>query len=361
LKERVMVGMSGGVDSSVAASLLLDNDYDVTGITMKLWENPFKEDICNRTCCSIEDVRDAKSVAYSLGIPFYVLNMKKVFSREVVDYFVSEYIKGKTPNPCMVCNKVVKFQEMLRKALMLEHNYIATGHYVLREYDEKTERFLLKKAIDKTKDQSYFLYMMNQKQLKHTLFPNGVYTKEQIRKIAETKRLVNSKKPDSQDICFISNKHYSDFIIEWLGKPFPSGEFVDINGNVLGKHKGHIYYTTGQRKGIGISAERPLYVIDKDNLSNKVTVGFKEQVRVKGLIAEQLNFIPFDYPKKDFKAHVKIRYSSNEIPANIKVLDKNKVYVEFANSEEIVPTGQSVVFYEDEYVIGGGIISGKKM
>ena len=358
-----MVGMSGGVDSSVAASLLLDCDYDVTGITMKLWENPPREEEndCNRTCCSIEDVEDAKSVAFSLGIPFYVLNMKELFNKEVVDYFVSEYIEGRTPNPCMLCNKVIKFEELLRKALVLGFNYIATGHYVSKEYDEKADRFLLKKAIDKTKDQSYFLYMMNQKQLKHTLFPNGGYTKEQIRKIAETKGLVNSKKPDSQDICFISNKHYSDFIIEWTGNSFSPGEFIDSNGNVLGKNKGHIYYTIGQRKGIGISAEKPLYVIDKDHLSNKVTVGYKDQVKVKGLIAEKLNFIPFDFPEKDFKAKVKVRYSSNEIPANIKVLEKDKVYVEFANSKEIISPGQSVVFYQDEYVIGGGVITQKKI
>lgn len=356
-KKKVLVGMSGGVDSSVAAAILIERGYDVYGATLKLWDTP---DTCNRhtrTCCSLEDVEDARATAFKLGIPFYVLNMKEQFREKVVDYFVDSYLEGETPNPCIACNKHMKFSGMLIKALSLEMDYIATGHYARVVYDSKIGRYILKKGVDLSKDQSYVLYMLNQYQLEHLLLPLGDYRKTEVREIAEKKGLVNARKPDSQDICFVDTGNYVDFIKKYRNIVIPEGTYVDKEGNVLGKNKGMIHYTIGQRKGLGISFPEPRYVIDKDSKTNTVTLGTRQDALVSSLIARDMNYILYERPEKGLKVQAKIRYSHKEVPAKVIPLDDDKAEVVFETPQPFVAPGQSVVLYLDDMVVGGGIIS----
>jgi len=357
-KKKVMVGMSGGVDSSVAAALLLDQGYEVYGVTLKLWDEPVVcEGIRTRTCCSLEDVEDARAVAFKLGIPFYVLNMKQLFEEKVVSYFADSYLAGETPNPCIACNQYVKFQAMLDKAMALGMDYIATGHYARVIYDEKTGRYNLKKAADLSKDQSYVLYMLTQGQLERLLLPLGDYTKAEIREIAMQKGLVNARKPDSQDICFVRNGSYIDFIKEYKGIDIPEGTFVDKLGNKLGKSKGIASYTIGQRKGLGINLPEPRYVIGKDPVTNTVTLGTREEGMVSGLIARDMNYILYDKPDSEMKTMAKTRYSQKEFPVKFTAVDDNKARIVFDTPQPFIAPGQSVVLYEGDLVAGGGIIS----
>lgn len=350
--------MSGGVDSSTAAAILIDRGYDVYGATLKLWDSVNScDNPMTRTCCSLEDVEDARASAFKLGIPFYVLNIKQLFEEKVVNYFVDSYLAGDTPNPCIACNQYVKFQAMLQKAIALDMDYIATGHYARVLHDEKANRYVLKKALDLSKDQSYVLYMLNQEQLKRLLLPLGDYIKTDVRAIAEDKGLVNARKPDSQDICFVQNGTYVDFIKEYKNINVPEGTYIDKEGNVIGKNKGMINYTIGQRKGLGISFTEPKYVIAKDSEKNTVTLGSKEEGLISNLIARDMNYILYEKPDTEKKVMVKTRYSQKEVPARLISLEDNKAKIIFEAPLAFVAPGQSVVLYEGDSVVGGGIIS----
>ena len=355
MSDRVLVAMSGGVDSSVSVKLLLDEGYDVAGATMHLYNN---EDIGlehSRTCCSLNDVEDARLVALKLGIDFHVFNFSSDFKEYVIDNFVDTYLHGATPNPCIECNKHLKFGKFLDRALLLGYDHIATGHYVTKEFDENSQRWLLKRSGDRMKDQSYVLYGMTQEQLKRTLFPVGEMNKDKIRSIAEENSLVNADKPDSQDICFIPDGDYARFITERAGEQ-PDGDIVLSDGSVLGKHKGLINYTVGQRRGIGVSYSEPLFVINKDINSNKLIMGTKDEVFSSSLTASDVNFIPFDKLAEPIECTAQTRYHQQDVPCCVYPIDDNRVRVEFKTPHKAISKGQAVVFYDGEYVVGGGTI-----
>ncbi|NLY96464.1 MAG: tRNA 2-thiouridine(34) synthase MnmA [Clostridiaceae bacterium] len=356
LQKSVMVGMSGGVDSTVAAALLKEQGYKVIGVTLKLWDDDRQESY-NKTCCSLEDIDDARNAAYDLGIPYYVLNFKDLFSSEVVGGFVNSYLEGYTPNPCIVCNQKIKFEAMLKKALSMDIDYIATGHYVRKEFDSTKGRYVLKKGLDGQKDQSYVLYMLSQEQLERSLFPLGTYTKVQVRKIAEQLNLKISNKPDSQDICFVGNGDYADFIMKHTDQKIKPGPFKDTEGRTIGTHQGLIRYTVGQRKGLGAAFGRPMYVIEKRKEDNSIVLGTKEEAVFGGLVAEQMNYILFDNPDEHFEANVKVRYHAKEAKAVITPMEDNKAEILFEEPQPYVAPGQAVVLYKDDYVVGGGTIT----
>lgn len=356
--EKVMVGMSGGVDSSVAALLLREQGYEVMGVTLKLFSD---EDIVQaekegKTCCALSDVEDARSVAYRLGFEHLVFNFKDNFREYVMTNFAERYLCGRTPNPCIECNRHVKFDKMLRRAMELGYDYIATGHYAVREYDEASGRYLLKRPADRSKDQTYVLYALTQEQLAHTLFPLGTLEKTQVRAIAEKAGLVNSNKPDSQDICFVPDGKYSEFIRKFTGKTVPEGDFVDTSGKVLGRHKGIINYTVGQRKHLGISLGKPAYVVRKDVEANTVTLGDESDLYTKALIAEDVNLISVEEVTEPMRITAKTRYSQTEQPAVLTSLGNGEYMVEFDAPQRAITSGQAVVFYDGDTVVGGGTI-----
>lgn len=358
-QQKVMVGMSGGVDSSVAAMLLLEQGYDVCGTMLKLWEINDEKPASQRTCCSMEDAEDARSVACQLGIPFYVLNMKEKFRSTVVKNFIEEYGNGRTPNPCIACNRHLKFGEMLLKAQSLGYDKIATGHYASVEYDIASKRFLLKKGVDTQKDQSYVLYMLRQHQLEKLVLPLGNYTKSQIREISLQGKLRVFDKPDSQDICFIPNGNYVDFLRNnGVASGLAPGNFVDTRGNVLGRHEGLIHYTVGQRKGLGINGNGngPFYVISLKSENNQIVVGHREELHVSSFFAYDMNYIIAIDPKKGFQAKAKVRYSAKEVDVTVTPLLGNRTKIEFVTDQLLAAPGQAVVLYQDEWVIGGGTI-----
>lgn len=357
-KDRVVIGMSGGVDSSVAAYLLKKQGYEVIGVTMQIWQDK-DEDIKQKEggCCSLSAVEDARRVANNLDIPFYVLNLKDAFNENVIKYFVNEYGRGRTPNPCIACNRYVKFGELLKRAFSLDAYYVATGHYAIIEYDEERERYLLKKSNAKAKDQTYVLYNLTQEQLKHTLMPLGKFNnKEEIRKIAKELGLIVAEKPESQEICFVEDDDYAKFVRENANYKIKPGHFVDTNGNIIGKHKGITNYTIGQRRGLGIALGRPMYVVDIDAKRNLVVLGEAEEVFGRELIADDVNFISIKELKSPMKVKAKIRYNAKEEPAIIYPMPENKVRVVFEKPVRAITPGQAVVFYDEEIIVGGGTI-----
>ncbi len=348
--------MSGGVDSSVAAYVLKDDGYDLIGITMKLFHN---EDIGipkEHSCCSLDDVEDARSVASTLGIPYYVLNFSERFGEDVIGRFISAYENGCTPNPCIDCNRFLKFDKLYHRAQELGCDYVATGHYARICRDENSGRFLLKKSFDSDKDQSYVLYSLTQEQLSRTLFPLGEMTKPNVRKIAEKQGFINAHKHDSQDICFVQNGNYADFIEQYTKKTYPEGNFVDCDGNILGRHRGIIRYTIGQRKGLGISLGTPMFVVDVNPKDNTVVLGRDEDLFSSVLTATNINLISVPKIEGKMRVKAKIRYRQNEQSAEVTQIGDDEIRVEFDEPQRAITRGQSVVLYDGDTVVGGGTI-----
>ncbi|MFS8573344.1 MAG: tRNA 2-thiouridine(34) synthase MnmA [Clostridia bacterium] len=354
-KGRVMVAMSGGVDSSVAAALLLEEGYACIGVTMQLWPEDLPREH-ESGCCSISAVEDARRVANKLGIPYYVLNFADIFVEEVIDRFADEYLRGRTPNPCIVCNEKVKFGAFLEKALELECDYVATGHYAIVERDEASGRYLLKRARDRQKDQSYTLYGLTQEQLSRTLFPLGPYLKEETRRIARELGLITAAKPDSQEICFVPEGDYRAFMERYRPESKRPGPIVDLQGNVLGQHQGIAFYTVGQRKGLGIPHPTPLYVVAIDEVNNALVVGPREAVEGWSLLADPVNFIAVPQLDGARRVTCKIRYRVQDAPATIEPAPEGGVITRFDEPQAAITPGQSVVWYDGDVVVGGGII-----
>ena len=355
MKKKVMLAMSGGVDSSVAL-LLLKEKYNVIGVTMKLFEN---EDIgikSSKTCCSLSDVEDAKSVAAHCEVDHYTFNFKADFKEQVIDRFTSAYLKGETPNPCIDCNRYVKFTEMFRRALSLECDYLATGHYARIEKDESTGRYLLKKAIDETKDQSYVLYNLTQEQLSKTLFPMGNMRKTNARELAESCELINADKPDSQDICFVPDGDYAGFIERFTGTKSQKGSFTDSDGNILGEHEGITHYTIGQRKGLGVAFGKPMYVIAINPENNTVVLGEENELFTSDFTAKDVNFISVEKLDAPMRVKGKTRYRQPEQPCTITQNADGTITAVFDKPQRAVTPGQAAVFYDGDCVVCGGTI-----
>ena len=354
MKKKVVVGMSGGVDSSVAAYPLKEQGYDVIGITLRMSPDDDETIENEGGCCSLSAVEDARRVCDRIGIPFYVLNFKDIFKEKVIDYFIDEYMVGKTPNPCIACNKHIKFDALLRKARGIGAEYVATGHYA--KIVEEDGRYLLIKSDDDKKDQTYALYNFTQDQLEHTLMPCGEYTKDKIREIAKEIGLAVHNKKDSEEICFIPDNNHGRFILEAKPGKIKPGNFVDKEGNVLGKHKGIVYYTIGQRKGLGLSLGRPVFVTDIRPKTNEVVIGPEEDIFKTDLLAKDVNFIPFDNLQSELKVTAKVRYSARPAEAVLYPEKNGKVRVSFKDKQRAITKGQSVVFYDGNIVVGGGVI-----
>lgn len=354
--KRVIVAMSGGVDSSVTAALLQEEGYEVIGVTMQIWQRE-QDDDREGGCCSLAAVNDARRVAEKLGIPFYVMNFRDLFAEKVIEYFTAEYLQGRTPNPCIACNRQIKFGAFLQKARGLEADYIATGHYARIKYDEQKRRFLLYRGKDKTKDQSYALYGMTQEQLACTLFPLGDYTKTEIRRIAGELGLAVADKPDSQEICFVAGNDYQAFLAGRVqAGVIRPGPFLNTKGEVIGQHQGLAYYTVGQRKGLGLALGYPAYVVALDPVNNSVILGREEDVFQKGLWAADNNFIAMEELAGPLEVEAKIRYGAAPAPAVIENGEDGRVQVLFREPQRAITPGQAVVYYRQELVVGGGTI-----
>ncbi|GAA0063882.1 tRNA 2-thiouridine(34) synthase MnmA [Clostridium sp. CTA-1] len=354
MKKKVLVGMSGGVDSSVAAYLLKEQGYEVIGVTMQIWQDDEEFIEKEGGCCSLSAVADARRVANKIGIPFYVMNFKDAFKRNVIDYFVDEYMEGRTPNPCIACNKFIKFSSFLDKAMAMGIDYVATGHYAIIE--KHNDRYIIKKSEDDKKDQTYALYNLTQFQLERTLMPCGQYKKSKIREIAKEIGLRVHNKKDSEEICFIPDNDHGRYIKNRFPNKVREGNFVDKQGNILGTHKGIVYYTIGQRKGLGIAFGKPMYVVDINLFRNEVVLGDLEDLLNTELIAKDTNYIPFDTLKEPMEVEAKIRYSQIPSKAIITPVEDGRVRVNFHEKQRAITKGQSVVFYKDDLLIGGGII-----
>jgi tRNA-specific 2-thiouridylase len=348
----VVIAMSGGVDSSAAAAILKREGYEVIGVTMRLWtEGNGSSPVPHRRCCSPQEVEDARRVCQVLDIPFYVLNFEAQFQTYVVEYFCREYLRGRTPNPCLACNRWIKFDFLLNRALTLGANYLATGHYARIERHD--ESYILLKGIDRAKDQSYVLYTLGQKELEHLLFPMGSCSKGEARRIARESGLPVWDKAESQEICFITDGDYHDFLSERsLTQP---GDIVDADGKVLGKHSGIGFYTVGQRRGLGLASQRALYVLSIEPDSNRIVVGNTEQLQRRELIAEEVSYISGEPPQLPIKVTAKIRYKSPEAKAML-YPEGRQARLVFESPQRAITPGQAVVFYSGDMVLGGGII-----
>lgn len=356
-KKTVLVAMSGGVDSSVAAALLKEQGYHLIGVTMQIWPEDQPDPECSGGCCSLSAVDDARRVANALDIPYYVMNFRELFQDKVIHYFIQEYLAGKTPNPCIACNQYVKFAALLQKAVALGADYVATGHYAQVSFDAQRERFVLQKALDANKDQTYVLYNFTQEQLSRIMLPLGTYTKPQIREMARKMGLsVVAEKAESQEICFVSDNDYRRFLREKAGNEIKPGPFLDKQGKIIGRHQGIPYYTIGQRKGLGLALGKPAYVIDILPEKNGVVIGDQEDLRKKKLTSAHNNFILMDALEKPMEVTAKIRYKAEEAPALIEPLGEGRVAVEFQKPEKAITPGQAVVYYQGAYVVGGGVI-----
>lgn len=348
LNKKALIAMSGGVDSSVSALLMQQQGYECLGATMSLFKKS--------TCGGEDDVRDAAKVCADLGMEHHVINFADSFQDKVIKRFIEAYTHGRTPNPCVDCNRYLKFGRLFAKAQKLGCQYVVTGHYVRVRYDEAKGRYLLLKGADPKKDQSYVLYSLTQEQLAHAQFPLGEYCKTEIRDIAEEHGFANARKHDSQDICFVENGKYAEFIEKKTGRKFKSGDFVDVDGNVLGRHKGIIYYTVGQRKGLGLALPQPMYVKEIDVVNNKVILATNDQLFSSHVVAKDINLIDCDRIAEPRRLKARIRYHHVEEWATVTQPDEDTLVVDFDEPQRAITKGQSLVLYEDDVVVGGGTI-----
>ncbi len=351
---KALIAMSGGVDSSVAAKIMVDEGYECIGCTMKLHDNQSESDRETKTCCSLNDVEDARSVAMRLGMKYYVFNFQEDFKEKIIDKFIQSYKEGKTPNPCIDCNRYMKFDKLFERGQVLGCDYIVTGHYVRIEY--RDGKYHLLKALDDTKDQSYVLYSMNQYQLEHAKFPLGGLKKTETRALAEEGGFINADKPDSQDICFVPDGDYASVIEKYSGTKEKPGNFVDTEGNILGKHKGITHYTIGQRKGLGLALHTPVYVQKIDVEKNEVVLGTNDELFSCELSASDVNWISGEVPTEPIRCAAKIRYRHKEQLCTVTATGENTIKVVFDEPQRAITPGQSVVMYLGDEVLGGGII-----
>ena len=355
-KKRVVVGMSGGVDSSVAAYLLKEAGYEVIGVTMQIWQSEEEQTLEeNGGCCGLQAVEDARRVAEILDIPYYVMNFREEFQKKVIDYFMAEYLAGRTPNPCIACNRYVKWESLLHRSMEIGADYIATGHYA-RVEKLPNGRYSIRNSVTAAKDQTYALYNLTQEQLSRTLMPIGEYSKDEVRRIADRIGLRVASKPDSMEICFVPDQDYAGFIQEHSGREIPEGNFVTTDGTVVGRHKGITHYTVGQRKGLNLALGRPVFVLEIRPETNEVVVGDNSEVFSDRLLCNHLNFMSIPDLDGEKEVVAKIRYNHHGARAVVRRLEKDLAEVIFEDPVRAVTPGQAVVFYDGEYVAGGGTI-----
>ncbi|MDR1573130.1 MAG: tRNA 2-thiouridine(34) synthase MnmA [Clostridiales Family XIII bacterium] len=356
MNEKALIAMSGGVDSSVAALLTLQSGVACVGVTLKLFENADVGESREKSCCSLADAEDARRVAYAMGIPHYVFDFSEDFRREVIDRFAREYGEGRTPNPCIDCNRFIKFKRLMRRAEDMGFDCVTTGHYARITRDAGNGRLLLLRAADTSKDQSYVLYAMTQAQLARTRFPLGALHKREVREIAAENGFVNARKRDSQDICFVPDGKYADFIEQYTGRKFPAGDFVEAGGTVLGRHRGLIRYTIGQRKGLGLTLPAPLYVREKRARDNAVVLCPEKELYSRVLEARDINLIATERIDRSLRVAAKVRYSQEARAATVWQTGEDALRVEFDEPQRAVTSGQAVVLYDGDTVVGGGTI-----
>jgi len=356
MKTKVVIAMSGGVDSSIAAHFLVEQGYEVIGLFMRLGIDKLDTITKTKVCCSLEDANDARTVADQLGIQFHVLNFKDAFDR-IIDTFCTEYLNGRTPNPCILCNQELKFGKLLDFARMLNADFVATGHYA--RVEKSKDRYLLKKGIDARKDQSYVLFSLNQEQLSRTLFPLGMVTKESVRQVARDLNLKTKDKPESQDICFVLDNNYHALLYERFGNCIAPGIIKDTHGHILGRHPGVPFFTIGQRKGLGIALGTPRYVVDINPEENTVVIGTNDELMEDELIASTLNWISIDKLEAPREVEARIRYNHLPAPVIVYPYSPDKVRVVFKEPQRAITPGQAVVFYDNDTVVGGGWIERK--